>query len=201
MLLLFTTLLFCSCSCKPVINSFKVTTHDTTQVRRMTIDDTLKVNWDVKGKPTLLIHEAELPDSGGKIIEMKLVVEKGGKEANRVVQVEVLPNNSSTTITFLTKLSPNGDTLIAEDVKNPGVWGDRFEVFTVSNVSGRPLLVSHAGRNASLDVAGTPSNAFSGTPIEGKWIFRSVLTAAEKADHSSLPDRLTINTTITHKRR
>jgi len=165
----------------------------------MTAEDTLKVNWDIKGTPTLLVHETELPDSGGKILEMKLVVEKGGKQVNRVVQVEVLPKNSTTSITFSTALV--GDTLVAEDDKNPGVWGDRFEILTVSNASNRPLIVTHANRTASLDKAGTPSNAFAGAPVEGRWVFKSMITATEKADHSLLPERLQINTVLTYKRR
>ena len=165
----------------------------------MTSGDTLKVNWNVKGTPTLLLYETELPDSGGKIIEMKLVVEKGGKEVNQIVQVEMLPKNSTTTITFSTEL--RGDTLVAEDDKNPGVWGDRFEILSVSNASNRPMTVTHANRTALLDKSGTPSNAFAGTPVEGRWTFKSLLTAAEKADHSSLPETLKINTVITYKRR
>ncbi|MEO5892735.1 MAG: hypothetical protein ABIQ31_20975 [Ferruginibacter sp.] len=186
-------------SCKPVIHSFKVTTHDTVTVRRMTADDTLKVNWDVKGKPTLLVHEAELPDSGGKVLEMKLVVQKGKKEVNQVVQIEVLPASSTTSITFSTRLS--GDTLIAEGDKNPGVWGDRFEISTVSNASARHLEVSHFNRTGSPDKDGAPSNNFAGTPVEGKWVFKSLLTPAEKADHSLLPERLQINAVIIYKRR
>jgi hypothetical protein len=195
----FVSIVFCLGSCKPVIKSFKVTTHDTTQVRRMTADDTLLVNWNVKGKPALLVHETESIDSGTRILEMKLVVEKGGKEINRVVQVEVLPKTSTTSITFATEL--RGDTLVAEDDKNPGVWGDRFEISSVSNASNRLLTVTHASRTASLDKTGTPSNAFAGTPVEGRWVFKSLLTPAEKADHSLLPERLQINSTITYKRR
>src|SRR3954466_11531063 len=121
---------FCVGSCKPVIHSFKVTTHDTTQVRKITTSDTLKVNWDVKGKPTLLVSERPSTDSVTRILEMKLVVEKGKKEANQVIQVEVLPEKSTTSITFRSKL--RGDTLLADDIKNPGVWGDRFEISSVS---------------------------------------------------------------------
>ncbi|GEO09368.1 hypothetical protein SAE01_18640 [Segetibacter aerophilus] len=165
----------------------------------MTADDTLKVNWDVKGKPTLLVSETELPDSGGRVLEMKLVVEKNGKEVNQVVQVEMLPKNTTTSITFSTEL--RGDTLVAEDEKNPGVWGDRFEVLSVSNASGRPLTVTHANRTASLNKSEMSSNAFAGTPVEGRWIFKSLLTQAEKGDHSLLPERLTINATLTYKRR
>jgi hypothetical protein len=196
--LLFASIVFYSCSCKPVINSFKVTTHDTTQVRRMTTDDTLKVNWDVKGKPTLLLSETDLPDSG-KVLEMKLVVEKNGKEVNQIIQVEMLPKNAATSITFNTVL--RGDTLVADDEKNAGVWGDRFEVLSVSNASGRPITITHAGRTASLGQSETPSNAFAQTPIEGRWVFKSLLTPAEKADHSLLPERLKINTTLIYKRR
>ena len=189
----------CLCYCKPVIKSFKVSSHDTTQVRRIALEDTMKVNWEVKGKPTLLIHEFELPDSGGKITEMRLVVEKGGKEVNRIIQVERLPGNSSTSITLNTQL--RGDTLVAEDEKNKDVWGDRFEIFSVSNASKRNLTVTHANRNAMLDASGSPSTAFEGTPIEGTWKFASLLTKEEKADHTLLPERLQINAIITYKRR
>lgn len=199
--ILLVSLVFCSCSCKPVINSFKVTLNDTTEVRRMTAEDTLRVNWSVKGTPTLLIHETELPDSGGKVLQLKLVVEKAGKEANRTVQVEMLPKVSSTTITFDTRVNATGDTLIAEGVKNPGVWGDRFEISAVSNTSNRELVVWHANRTALLNKNGTPSVALAGTPVEGRWIFKSLLSAGEKTDHTTLPERLEINTTINYKRR
>lgn len=165
----------------------------------MTADDTLKVSWDVKGKPSLLLHETELPDSGGKLMEMKLVVEKGSKQVNQVIQVEVLPKKTTTSITFSTEL--RGDTLVAEDDKNPGVWGDRFEIFTVSNASKRPLIVWHSNRSFLLNKNASPSNAFAGTPLEGRWTFKSLLTPAEKADHSLLPESLQINTTIIYKRR
>lgn len=165
----------------------------------MTAEDTLHVSWDVKGKPTLLVHETELPNSGGKVLELKLVVEKNGKEANRIIQVEKLAANTATSITFTTQL--HGDTLVAEDEKNPGVWGDRFEILSVSNASGRPLTVLHANRSAVLGKAGNASAAFTGTPVEGKWTFTSLLTPAEKADHSLLPERLQINVTLTYKRR
>ncbi|MEP7141799.1 MAG: hypothetical protein ABI707_02955 [Ferruginibacter sp.] len=195
----FVSIAFFPGACKPVIKSFKVTTHDTTETRKITADDTLKVNWDIKGKPTLLVNERASTDSGVRILEMKLVVEKGGKEANQVVQVELLPKNSTTSITFPTKL--RGDTLVADDHKNSGVWGDRFEILSVSNASNRLLTVTHANRTALLDQSGTASNAFDGTPVEGRWIFMSLLTPAEIADHSLLPERLQINTTIIYKRR
>lgn len=189
----------CTCTCKPVINSFRVTTHDSIEARRITTDDTLKVNWDIKGKPTLLIHEKSSNDSLVKTLEVIMVVEKGGKVISRPVQVEILPKNSVTSITLSTKLS--GDTLVAIDEKNPGVWGDRFEILTVSNASGRPLIVWHANKSAVLSKNEATSSAFAGTPVEGRWELRSLLTATEKMDHSTLPERLQINATINYKRR
>lgn len=196
---LFFVAIFCLISCKPVIKSFKVTTPNDIQVRNITTDDTLKVNWIVKGKPTLLIHEKALPDSGNKILEMNLVVEKNGKEVSQVVQVAMLPKTSTTTITFPTAL--RGDTLVAEGDKNAGVWGDRFEIVSVSNTSGRLLTIIHAGRTALLDKTAIAPDAFTGTPVEGSWIFKSPLTPAEKTDHSLLPERLQVNTTISYKKR
>lgn len=200
-LLFFASLLSCSCSCKPVINSFKVTSHDTVEVRRMTAEDTLRVNWDVKGKPTLLIHETQLDDSTSKLLELKLVVEKAGKEANRIIQVQMLPSNSETTITFRTRFNTTEDTLIADGINDPEVYGDRFEIVSVSNASGRPLIVSHSNKTETLDASGVSSNLFAGTPVEGKWEFRSAITPEEKKDNSLLPERLRIKATINYKRR
>src|SRR4051794_37100885 len=103
-------LLFYSCAGKPVINSFTVTPVT------ITANDTVRINWEVKGKPTLLIHQPELPDSAEKYLNLSLVVEKGGKEINRPAQVTILPANSTTRITFETELQ--GDTLIAAGEKN-----------------------------------------------------------------------------------
>jgi hypothetical protein len=199
--ILFSSIVFCSCSSEPAINSFRVTLNDTAEVRRMTADDTLRVHWDVKGTPALLINETELPDSAGRVLQLKLVVQNGGREANRIAQVEILPKSSATTITFATKLSANGDTLIAEGNKNPGGWGNRFEILSVSNASDRALMVWHSGQVASLNKEGSASDAFAGSPVEGRWVFKSLLTPSEKRDHSALPERLQVNVSINYKRR
>lgn len=192
-IILFFSILFYSCLPKPVINSFTVTP------LTITVEDTVKVNWDVKGKPTLLVHQKVAADSGVKYLELTLVVEKGAKEVNRPVQVTVVPTNSTTQIIFSTDLK--GDTLIAADDKNPDKWGNRLEILSVSSASARQLIVWHANKTAVLDKAGTLSTAFEGTPVEGRWVFKSQLTADEKKGTVTPPATLEINATIRYKRR
>ncbi len=187
------SIFFSGCAGKPVIHSFTV------RPLTITADDTVKVNWDVKGTPTLLVHEKETADSAIKTLEITLVATKGDKEVNRPVQVTVVPKNTATQITFSTSLS--GDTLVAAGNKNPEKWGDRFEILSVSSASNRTLIVSHANRTAVLDSTGVLSAAFAGTPVEGRWVLKYVLTAAEKKDMSTAPETLQLNTTIQYKRR
>lgn len=197
--ILVVSILNCNCSEKPSINSFTVTTHDTVNSRTITADDTLRVNWDVHGKPTLLVHEKQATDSGVRNLEMILVVEKGSKEVNRNISVTIVPKNTATQITISTKR--HGDTLVAADIKSPGRWGDRFEILSVSSASRRSLIVMHANKTTVLNEAGTQSNAFEGTPVEGRWELRSLMTTDEKKDSTKAPEMLQINATIQYKRR
>lgn len=194
-------LAICHYSCSPVIRSFTV------QPLTITSEDSVKVNWDVRGKPTLLVHENIVPpdpanlgpsDAGKKFLELTLVVQKRSKEQRRIVQVAVLPKLSTDEIVFRTDL--RGDTLVAAGDKNSERWGDKFEIASVSSGSGRQLFVWHANKTVVLDKNGAPSNALMGTPVAGRWEIRSLLTDAEKKDMSTAPETLRLNATIQSKR-
>ena len=198
-LFLFISVLFYCC--KPSIRSFTVKPLTITSL------DSVKATWDVSGAPTLLIHENTIvPDSTrgivvAKYLELTLVARKGGKETKRMIQVTMLPSESSNEIVFSNVLSTNGDTLIAKGEKNKLRWGDEFQIVSVASHSKRQLYVRHSGKSAELSSDGTPSNALEGTPIEGPWEIRSLVTAAEKKDLKTAPETLSINTTIQYKKR
>src|ERR1700690_519935 len=147
-LFLFISVLFYSC--KPSIRSFTVKPLTITSL------DSVEATWDVSGAPTLLIHENTMvPDSArgiviAKYLELTLVVRKGGKEAKRMIQVTMLPSESSNEIVFSNVLSANGDTLIAKGEKNKLRWGDEFQIVSVASNSKRLLYVRHSGKNAVL---------------------------------------------------
>ena len=116
-----------------------------------------------------------------------------------MTQVVMLPKQSSNEIVFRTSL--RGDTLIAEGDKNIQRWGNNFSIISVASGYGRLLSVKHAGKTAELDKTGTPSSDLKDTPIEGHWIIRSLLSNAEKNDHTTAPETLRILSTIQYKRR
>jgi hypothetical protein len=181
-------------SCGPQINSFTV------EPLTISSKDSVKIKWDVSGEATLLFHEKINPDDSITIFrEFTLVVQKGGKEVKRFIQVTVIPDESTTEIIFTTSL--RGDTLVAEGEKNIARWGNLFQVLNVSSSSGRNLTVKHSGKTAELDKDGSQSNVLEGTPVEGHWEFRSLLTGSEKADLSSAPEFLSIKAIIQYKRR
>jgi len=181
-------------SCGAQIHSFTV------EPLTKTAADSLIIKWDVSGDATLLYREKPVPgDSASKYLEFTLVVQKGGKEVNRFIQVKVLPDESTDEIVFPTNLS--GDTLVAAGEKNILRWGNMFQILSVASASGRKLTVKHSDKTVELDKDGSPSSGLEGTPVEGYWEFRSLLTDTEKNDLSNAPEKLKIKTTIQYKRR
>ena len=181
-------------SCGPEIRSFSV--------RPLTITegDSVQVNWDVSGEPTLVVNEKRSQnDSSKKYLEFTLVVKKGDKEAVRLVQVSVLPNESYEEIVFSTT-TLNGDTVIAAGDKNSEKWSNNFELIAISSDSLRGLLVEHAGIIVSLDSIGTPSESLKGKPLEGYWKIMSMLKESEKQNIQLAPEKLTIRALIKRKR-
>jgi hypothetical protein len=197
----FLLLIFLCYSCSPRIRSFSVTP------LIITSKDSVQVNWSVNGKSTLLFHENILPknsnplagDSTLKYFEFTLVAQKHGKERKQMIQVTVLPDRSTNDIIFKTYLK--GDTLVASGEKNIQKWGNLFEIITVASGSERALLVFHNGKTVKLNNSTTPSTELAGTPLEGYWEFRSLLTDMEKKDLTKAPETLRIICTIQYKKR
>jgi hypothetical protein len=187
-------------SCGPSIHAFKV------DAQTVTAADSIKVNWEVSGKPTLLIHEnvAGGGNGGGSktggpelYLELTLVAQKNGKEARQFIQVVVLPPESVDTIVFVVS-ALHGDTLIAAGEKNITRWGDHFLLGDVASASGRPLLITHAGKTAL--VQDVDSVTFRGVSNSGPWEIRSLLTDAEKRDPTIAPATLRLRTKLLYKK-
>jgi hypothetical protein len=183
-------------SCGPSIHSFKV------DAQTVTAADSIKVDWEVSGKPTLLIHEKGMGGGGSaggpeKYLELTLVAQKNGKEARQFIQVIVLPPISVDTI-FLTVKALHGDTLIAMGEKNVSRWGDHFQLGAVASASGRPMWVTHAGKMVLVN--GSDSLSFRGVSNSGPWEFRSLLTDAEKREHPIAPTTLSLQTILLYNK-
>ena len=186
-------------SCNPAIHTFKVEPLTTTS------RDSVKINWKVSGKPTLLFHEVDQKEDNplkngdvtAKYLEFILSVVKGKNEAHRMVQVAIVPDTSYTEIVFPTVL--HGDTLIAAGNKNILRWGNSFKVLSLASQGNRDLLITHSDKTIKVG-SGSTTYAFEGTPLEGFWEFRSLLTIKEKEDMSTAPDRFRVKLVIKYKR-
>ncbi|HWK05185.1 MAG TPA: hypothetical protein VNS58_16205 [Puia sp.] len=174
-------------SCGPSIHSFQV------DQQTITAADSVKVNWEVSGKPTLLIHEAE------ERMELTLVAQKNGKEARQFIQVIVLPPGSVDTIIFPVG-GAQGDTLLAAGEKNSTRWGDHFQLGSVASASGRPLLVTHGGKTVWLDGQNPDTVTFRGMANSGLWEIRSLMTDAEKTNPATAPAVLRLRTKLLYKK-
>jgi len=174
--------------CKPLIHSFTVTP------LTITARDSVRMKWSVRGSPTLLTHTDSTEQPGFESREFTLVVEKNGKQVKNTAVVNVLPEQSADIIEF--DCVRKGDTLIAKGEKNIRRWGNHFLLGTVRSYSGRALLVVHAGHSASLLADSSGSAALAGLPNSGTWTIKTMLTAAEKKDSSSIPGTLQLQTIL-----
>jgi hypothetical protein len=174
-------------SCKPVIHSFNVSP------LVITGDQKVHIDWDVQGKPALEFNEHLSIDSV-QLLEYTLIVTRGGKEARRTVQVQKMLTESTIKIIFSTSRLA-GDTVIASGENNNTQWSN-FQVVSVSSASSRDLVVTHSGLTATLKGDGSSSSVFSGTTAAGEWIFKTLLTASEKADSTKIPEKLKIKAAI-----
>lgn len=187
-------------SCKPKIDSF-VTKSAGIETKTITSDDSLEIDWKVRGKPTLLFHE--LIDSSGlepeKFVELTLIVKKGKKEPARgLIMVQVLPPESSNTVVFDEAIFTK-DSIIFKGIKSPSRWGNFFLIKTVKSTMGRPWTVYHEGKKIELTRDSIPSSGLQGLNLAGPWEFRSLLTPEEKSDPGKAPVEVRIQAIIYHK--
>jgi hypothetical protein len=200
-------ILFCVChifsSCGPSINSFVI------QPLSISNEDSVRINWDVRGTPTLLVRERPVLDDSEHVVtgaltpryvDYQLVVERGGKEVHQTIQVVVYPAFFTNEI-IMEVIDRIGDTIIAKGIKDPLRWGRLFEVVSVSTGSMRELQISHSGKVAIVDNNGTTSLELKGTPIEGEWEIKTVLNEEEKRDEALIPSDLKIIAVIQYKKR
>jgi len=177
-------------SCAPKINF-------TASPAIITKGDSVLLNWKVKGKPTLMFDQRKISrplNDSLEILEFTLSVQRGKKEKYIKRQVSILPKESTDQVTLITN-EIKGDTLIASGIKDSTLWAG-FEVISVSSLSGRPLIILHAGRESELKDSQIPSNLWEGTRYAGNWKIMALLTEAEKKDHSIIPNQLEIKVII-----
>ncbi|MEO8821068.1 MAG: hypothetical protein ABI374_09520 [Ginsengibacter sp.] len=178
-------------SCAPKITSF------TASPAAITKNDSVVLNWKIKGTPTLMYNQRKISRPGSDsldVLEFTLSVKKGKKEKHVKRQISLLTNESSDNVVLATN-DVKGDTLIAEGIKDTELWSN-FEIISVSSASHRSLIVLHDNIQGALDSSGTTSNAWEGTPYSGTWKIMTQLTEAEKKDSTIIPGRLEINALI-----
>ena len=185
--LLLYSILFLFASCKPAIHSFNVSP------LIITGDQTVHIDMDVKGKPSLEFNEHLSVDSV-QLLEYTLIATRAGKETRKTIQVQKRKPQAPLDITFTTS-SLEGDMVVAAGENNNNQWAN-FQVVSVKSPMSREIIVTHVGRTATLKADGSPSQDLSGTTAGGQWTLKTRLMADEKADSSKIPQELKIRAVI-----
>ncbi|MDB5198757.1 MAG: hypothetical protein JWO92_720 [Chitinophagaceae bacterium] len=160
--------------------------------------DTIRLDWKVRGKPVMLVHEKTAADDpanikpGGRLMEFILAFKNSDKYGT--AQVIITPPETSDTV-FLRTKDLHGDTLIAYGIKSPE---DYFTIHGVTSVMNRALFVWHGNKMIALE-PGDSSPGFNDTPVGGEWKIGTLLSPAEKKDHSIIPSDLKLLIVKKHK--
>jgi hypothetical protein len=182
-------------SCGPKIYMFKVEPETTAWA------DSVKIHWDTRGETSLMLYEKKNSnDSMAKLLEVTLVVQKGSDVDSKMIQVNIIPAEGNTRV-ILDSETLHGDTLILLGEKNIQRWGNMYEVVTVSCLQSREIEVRHEGKSVLLGDTSVHSQELQGTSLEGYWEIRTLLSDAEKQQHSRIPTSLAILVSYQFKRR
>jgi hypothetical protein len=181
-------------SCGPKIYYFEA------EPRAVSSADSIIMRWKIRGKPTMLFDRIWMANPGAdslQLLEFTLVAEKGTKEpAHLKKQVILLPRASRSTLYIrMDSLSASGDSLIAISTNDTMRWQNVY-IMSLSNYSGRELVVSHAGRTKELNKGSSDDNNWADLPYGGLWEIKSPLSESEIKDHSLIPARIELQVTI-----
>jgi len=110
---------------------------------------------------------------------LTLVVTRKGQDSSRVIQIALRPDSAIDEIGFRPVI--RGDSLIGEGINNPVRWGNNFGILSIAG-GNRVMDVYHSGISETISADAMPIYSFKGTPVQGYWAFRTLLTAAEKSN-------------------
>jgi hypothetical protein len=176
-------------SCNPKINRFDVTPD------RLCGKDTARVSYDVAGTPTVTKRQSGTgnPDS----IVYVLFVERHGEIVSASHLVLHWSSSPEKDMVFDTQ-KWGTDSLIASDTIDVSTFGKETTVNLVVSHSVRPILLSHADKDAIVE-ANSSSDAFQGLPPEGAWVARaSLLPDEQMGDPATLRLHIHIILTCPH---
>jgi hypothetical protein len=177
-------------ACKPRIYSFRATPATSSGT------DSVRLDWKIRGQSSVLFSQrtiAQPPGDSIHILEFKLIAYRGKIDSFRTIQVPVIGDLSGDRVVFSVDTLV-GDTVVAMGLKDTVRWRG-YGISQVRGMVGRDLMVTHGGVTAFLKDT-VLSDAWSGKPYGGYWKIRTVLTEAEKKDHSTIPDRLTVTVIV-----
>ena len=162
-------------SCSPKIASF------TALPKSICDDDAFTMRWETRGDPnmTVSLHRAA-EGSQGTPDTLAMVLTAGTKQDPPTRTEDVLVYPSSFTSQLFFEATTDGNEVHAVDEANPGKWPKNFVVDSVASASGIAIVVHHAGSEASVDAAGTPSSSLAGLPILGRWELQAEVPSGEE---------------------
>jgi hypothetical protein len=110
---------------------------------------------------------------------------KGEKDSKRI-EVELIPRQGATTLIGAQSVSQSESAISTIEIK-PIEWDEAVRVDTITNVSGRPIKLFHAGSVIELG-AGETTESLAGSMIGGVWKLTDELRTGESSSRSDQPN-------------
>lgn len=171
--------------CDPTISEFDV------QPRRACAGDTVQITWRVRGTPQVVA--VRRTEDSVDLIRYTLLVESGGKQATRALDVITYTPGVPVTLSAPTVMRGR-DSLGARDSIPPSIWHSLVRVGEVGSDSSRTLLVRYGNREGVVGPGRKGSEVWRGLPVGGAWEFVSALEKGEipGSKRRPPPDKLSL---------
>ena len=150
-------------SCGPKVFYF------TTEQSKVSVGDSIKLHWKVRGRPVMVVHEKTSADDpanikpGERLIEFMLTFKNSQKYTP--VRISVAPKETYDTI-FLRTYDIHGDTLLASGTRSQE---DFFLLHAVTSVMNREIIIWHENKMIVLQHNGSTTFEFNDTRTGGGW--------------------------------
>jgi hypothetical protein len=158
--------------------------------RRACGDQPIVIQSRTKGTETLTATTIGM-GPGADTTRFKVSAVRHGDTAFAETDVIVAAKNGIDVPLFLQHAAASGNGVVWSDTLLHDEWGGQFAIQTLANRSKLPLDITHAGRTATLDSAGSPVSTLQGLPPDGPWSAHAMVSADAAPTHLELALHLT----------
>ena len=162
--------------------------------------DSIPIRWNARGATSLAMRVSPGAASDSltraDTVRLRLTAERFGRTAVST-PTEVVVATGRLTRPIGGRTAPLGRDSVVATFTVPDAEAPAYLRVAGVAAAGRPLTVSHGGRDAIVSAGGGPTLAFAGLPVAGAWMLRAALAPGEVIGDPQHPPPALLSAAVT----